>query len=181
MGGRALRSNDLRSVSCAELEALAQSVGEAATLELLVGTETMILEELPSSHVVAPSQSVGTRYPAHATSTGKVLLANLADDVRRDTLRLPLRSCTPRTISSPDELDLELRQVRQQGYAIAVEELEPDFVAVAAPVYDHNSQVVAAISVGGPSTRLPQQRLLDLIPIVKEAADRISRRLGYRD
>ena len=77
MGGRALRANDLRSVAHTELDALAQMVGEAATLEILMDGQTLILEEVVSNHVVASWQSVGTRYPAHATSTGKVLLAFL--------------------------------------------------------------------------------------------------------
>src|SRR3970282_1195809 len=79
LGARALRANDLRSVSRAELEALAQAAGETATLEVLADGEVLILDEVHGHHLVGSTPSIGTRWPAHATSTGKVLLAHLPE------------------------------------------------------------------------------------------------------
>jgi DNA-binding IclR family transcriptional regulator len=179
VGGRALRCNDVRFASHGSLEAMAQQVGEAATLEILVGDQVMVLDEVPSSHLVATWQSVGTRYPAHATSTGKLLLAYLSREERSRILQPPLARLTEHTLTDPEELERELARVQAQGFALASEELESGFVAVRAPVRHHDGQVVAAISVGGPTTRLCRERLEEAIAWVKQAADVVSSRLGY--
>ena len=179
LGGRALRSNDLRFASQGELEDLAQRVGEAASLEILVGNQVMILAEVPSSHLVATWQSVGTRFPAHATSTGKLLLAYLSEAERAGILQPPLARLTEKTITDLDELERQLAQVRAQGFATADGEMEPGYVAVSAPVHNHEGQVVAAVSVGGPNIRLSPQRLPEVISLVEATADRISGRLGW--
>ncbi len=181
LGGRALRSNDLRSAGHAELEWLAGTVGEAATLEVLVGDQVLILEEVPASYLIAPWQSIGTRYPAHATSTGKLLLAALADTEREAALRRPFQRLTNKTITDPQEMEREMARISAQGYATAVEELEPDFVAVAAPVHNHDGQVVAAVSIGGPVTRLNAERLPQVTSAVVQAGRRISQRLGFKE
>ena len=179
LGGRALRSNDLRSTSRPDLETLARETHETATLEVLAGGQVLILDEIPGSHVVGTLQSIGTLWPAHATSTGKALLANLPEAELLAALRAPLAQLTERTIATPDALLDDLRHVREQGYATAIEELEPGYVAVGAPVRNHEGRAIAAISVGGPSLRLTAERLPEIVGLVKEAAGRISRRLGY--
>lgn len=181
LGGRALRSNDLRFASQGELEDLAQRVGEAASLEILVGSQVMILAEVPSSYLVATWQSVGTRFPAHATSTGKLLLAYLGEPERAKILQPPLARLTDKTITDLDELEQQLAQVRAQGFATAEGEMEPGYVAVSAPVHNHEGQVVAAVSIGGPDIRLYPQRLPEVIALVKATAERISSRLGWID
>jgi IclR family acetate operon transcriptional repressor len=181
LGGRALRSNDLRTAGHAELEWLAGTVGEAATLEVLVGDQVLILEEVPGSYLVAPWQSIGTRYPAHATSTGKLLLAFLPDTERNAVLRHPLQRLTTKTITDAQELERQMAHISVQGYATVVEELETDFVAVAAPVRNHDGQVMAAVSIGGPATRLNAERLPQVINAVVQAGTRISQRLGFKD
>ena len=181
LGGRALRSNDLRSAGYAELEWLACTAGEAATLEILVNDQVLILEEIPASHLVAPWQTIGTRHPAHATSTGKLLLAFLPAQERASRLHLPLQRLTERTIVDIEELERQLVAIKMQGYATAVEELEDGYVAVSAPVRNHNGEVVAAVSIGGPITRLNAGRLPECIDLVRQAGRRISERLGFRE
>jgi DNA-binding IclR family transcriptional regulator len=186
LGAQALRSNDLRTVARAELEELARRSGETVTLEVLVGDEVLLVEEITSRYLVGSASEVGTRWPAHATSTGKVLLAAVrhgASAGRRDpdsALSGRLTSLTPRTISSPRALAAELDRVWKRGYATAIEEIEAGFVAVAAPVRDHEGRVVAAISAGGPRTRLSKERIPGVVALVRAAADAVSRRLGYR-
>ncbi len=174
LGARALRANDLRSVCHPELEALAQASGETATLEVLADGEVWILDEVLGHHLVGSAPSIGTRWPAHATSTGKVLLAY------RPEAALPrtLSQLTGKTITRPGALRRELARIRTQGCATAVEELELDFTAVAAPVRNHEGSALAAISVGGPSARLTSDRMGAITAMVREAADRISHRLG---
>jgi DNA-binding IclR family transcriptional regulator len=179
IGARALRSNDLRTVSRGYLAELAQKSDETATVEVLVDSDVLIVDEVHSRKWLHASPSVGTRWPAHATSTGKVLLAFLSDADRKGLLRPPLAQPARRTITTLAELREELVRVKNQGYATAVGELEDGYSAVGAPVRDHEGQVVAAVSLGGPSVRLSQDRLKAMLPLVLEATEGISQQLGY--
>lgn len=179
MGGCAMRSNPLRAMSRPVLESLAQECDEAATLEVLIGASVLIVDEVSSRHPMGMSQDVGSRLPAHATATGKLLLAFAPATSTEVELRLPLARLTDQTIVDPGRLRSQYEQIRQQGVATAIEELEPGFVAVAAPVYDRERQVVAAISVGGSSLRLTADRIPAITALVQMAARQISRQLGY--
>jgi DNA-binding IclR family transcriptional regulator len=176
LGARALRANDLRSVSRAELETLAQETCETATLEVLADGEVLILDEVHGHHLVGSAPSIGTRWPAHATSTGKVLLAHVPEAA----LPRSLPQLTEKTITKPGTLRRELACIREQGYATNVAELEAGYNAVSAPVRDHEGKVVAAISVGGPDARLTPRRIEEIARMIQDAAGRISQRLGYR-
>ena len=136
----------------------------------------MILDEAMGGRVVGTVPSLGTRWPAHATSTGKVLLAYRSNG---HTHARPLPGFTPRTIVDPAALARELARVRRRGYAVSAEELEPGFVAVGAPVHAADGTVVAAIGVGGPKTRLTAGRITEGARLVLGAA-RASRIRGIR-
>lgn len=180
LGGRASRANSLVSASRAELEALARLTREAATLEVLVDGEILILDEVPGSYLVSAVPSIGTRWPAHATSTGKLLLAHLHPAGLEPLLRSPLARLTPLTLAEPEALRAELARIREQGYATAREELEAGYAGLSAPVYNHDGRVVAAVSLGGPAARLTPERTPEFIHLLQAAAGRISARLGFR-
>jgi DNA-binding IclR family transcriptional regulator len=179
LGARARRSVGLHDAAHPVLRALAAETGESATLEVLVNEETLILDEVQGGHIVGLTPEVGTRWPAHATSTGKVLLA--AQDAEPERLRGArgkLVRMAPATITSWARLERELEEVRRRGYAVGMEEIEAGFVAVAAPVRNDEGRVVAAISVGGPKGRLDGARIAEVAALVKDGAERISARLG---
>ena len=180
LGWQAIRSNDLVRTVRPELEALARRTRDTATLEILSGRQVLILDEVTAGRRVEIDSSLGSRWPAHATSTGKVLLAHLPAAELRRILARPLRRFTDRTVTGRRILAQQLAEARRRGFAEAVEELEEGFVAVAAPVFRHDGVVVAAISVGGPSARIPPDRLPDLAARVVRHAARASRALGYR-
>lgn len=176
LGAHALRSADLREAAHDQLEILAERTGESATLEILAGDDTLILDEVLGRFLLGGSAEIGTRWPAHATSTGKVLLAA----ARQAGCALPerLEARTPRTITSRTRFDRELTHVAQQGYAVAMEELEPGFVAIGAPIHNHEGHVIAALSIGGPTGRVAAAQIAHLGALVRSAADEVSRRLG---
>jgi DNA-binding IclR family transcriptional regulator len=180
IGGRALRANELRAVSRVEIEGLARQLGEAVSLEVLDGGEVLILDEVAGGYLVSPNQSIGTRWPAHATSTGKVLLSDLPLSERNAVLRPPLAQLTHKTMTAPEMLRRELDRSREQGFAVADEELEVGFMAIGAPVHDHNNRVIAAISINAPTARLTPDRIPEIAVLVMAAAGRISAQLGYR-
>lgn len=181
LGSRAQGAGDLRIAGRPELEALAHETRETATLEVLLGDEVLILEEAMGSHVIGSMPSVGTRWPAHATSTGKVLLAHRPEWREYAASRKRLAALTPRTVTDPRVLERELARIRERGYATSVEELEPGFVALAAPVRTAAGDVVAAVSVGGPRTRLTHDRVAEIAGRLPGVAARVSERLGYRE
>ena len=178
LGAHALRSNDLVSAARPELEALVRETGETASLEVLVGDEIVILDGVEGPSLVGASSEVGTRWPAHATSTGKVLLAAGSGLGGSDRRPRQLRRLTPRTITDPVRFERELDRARERGWATAVEELEAGYVAVGAPVLDHAGRALAAISVGGPAARLTGRRIPLLARRVVRSARRIARHLG---
>jgi len=179
LGGVAMRSNPLRAISRPQLLTLAEQSGEAATLEVLVEDSVLVIDEVASSNPMGMTQDVGSRLPLHATATGKVLLASRPDAEVELLLAEPLEPLTDQTIVDRAQLRAELARVRQEGIAIGVGELEPGFTAVAAPIVDRERQVVAAISVGGPSLRLTAARLPAIAAMVQMSARQISRQLGY--
>src|SRR5262249_27703602 len=159
---------------------LADQTRETVTLEVLVRDEVLTLDEVVGSHMIGALPSLGTRWPAHATSTGKVLLAHLPEEELLERLAHRLEGMTPRTITDPQALARELFRVRARGYATNVEELEPGFVAVAAPVRSAAGTVVAAIGVGGPKSRLGPAAITAIARTLPAAAESVSVRLGWR-
>lgn len=180
LGSRAQRSNSVRVVSGPELKGLATRTGETATLEILSGQEMVIIEEVPGDYVTSGSQHIGTRWPVYATSTGKAILANLPTSEWQPLLPDSFAPLTGKTITNLDDLVASLRDIRQLGYAVAIEELELGFVAVGAPIFNADGRVVAAISLGGTRIRLTDERIPEVGAMIRTTANRISHRLGYR-
>lgn len=178
LAGRAQGAHELRSAARPELQALARATRETATLEVLVGREALVLDEEMGGYVIGARPSVGARWPAHAASTGKVLLAHLPQDRLSEELRSSWPALTPRTVTGV-ALGRALARVRARGFATAIEELEPGYVAVGAPVRDASGAVVAALSVGGPKARMGRGRLASRTRQVVAAARRVSARLGH--
>jgi DNA-binding IclR family transcriptional regulator len=179
LGGRALRTNSLNIVSHTELDKLAETTGETVTLEILVDCDVLIIDQVQGSHMLGAAQDIFTRWPAHATSTGKVLLAYLPMTLLDEHLPTPLEKYTEYTITEMTRLQEELAQIRAQGYGTVHEELELGFIACAAPIFNHNGRVVAAISVGGPSARFQPERLQVIIDMTMQASGRISQQIGF--
>jgi DNA-binding IclR family transcriptional regulator len=122
---------------------------------------------------------LGRRTPLHATSSGKVLLAHLPPALREGLLARPLARFTPHTATGAVSLRAELEAVLDQGYAVAVEELEVGLAAVAAPVFAHDGKVIGAISASGPVYRLTEEHLPELAKRTVAASTELSRRMGY--
>jgi IclR family acetate operon transcriptional repressor len=181
LGSRAQRANSVQAISRPELEKLASFTGDTATLEVLVGREIMIIDEVPGEYLTSGKQEIGTRWPAHTTSTGKAILAHSPAEALSTFLLEPLSALTEHTITDPALFSRCLEVIRKKGYAVANDELEVGYVAVGAPVFDVKGQVVAAVSIGGPSVRLTTRRTNEIGTLVKEAAGKISRQLGCRE
>ncbi|MQA13333.1 MAG: helix-turn-helix domain-containing protein [Pseudonocardiaceae bacterium] len=172
---------DLHEAALPALAALRQRTGETVHVAVLDGMEVVYVERLDSPHLLRIFSRVGHRLPAPATSTGKVLLAALPPDVLQARLAhwQPVR-LTSHTITDADVLRTELAAVAARGWAENVEEGEFGVASVGAPVRGADGTVIAAVSVAGPIARLKRTSLRRFSGAVLEAADVISRRLGYR-
>ncbi len=158
LGSLALRNFDLVATMQPAMEKLSQQTGETVNLAVPAGPDILNVAEVPSTFILNCSGGwIGRRTKPHAVANGKVLLAYGA-------LPLPrvLESYTERTITSLSVLEAELAQVRRNGYATAVAELEDGLVAVAAPVFDVTGACVAALSVSGPEYRMGAAQLGEL-------------------
>ncbi len=179
LGARALKAVDIRAAARQELRNLAKETGEDATLEILVNAEVLILDEVRGRGLLVLGTEIGTRWPAHATATGKVLLANA--DIALAAVSDELSALTKHTIVSWDRWKETLSDVREKGFATNSEELEYGYTSIAAPVRDPEGRAKAAISVGGSVERVTADRIPTLAKAVQEAASRISERIGYRE
>jgi len=178
LGVLALKSVDVRAVARPELRFLAKTTGEDASLETLVGTEVLILDEERGRGLLGLGTEVGTRWPAHATATGKTLLSCADHEMTEPTDGL--HPMTAHTITSWESWTETLSEVREKGYATNLEELEYGYHSVAAPIRDREGRATASLSVGGSAHRVTMDRIPELAKAVQEAAARVSERLGYR-
>jgi len=165
---------DLVQESRPVCERLAQEAGETINVAVLADGFALYLDQVAGPSALQTRNWIGQRLDLHATSNGKVLLAYLPDAAVAE----PLARYTEHTVVDPADLEKQLDEVRRRGYAITVDELEIGLTAVAAPVRNLDTRVIAALSASGPSFRLAGDRLTATIDAVCAAADEISRRMG---
>ncbi|MGJ9413564.1 IclR family transcriptional regulator [Aeromicrobium sp. CF4.19] len=157
---------------------LAADTGETVNIAILVDSSALYLDQIAGAAALQPHNWVGRRIPLHATSNGKVLAAALEPD-EVDGLLPRLTAYTERTITHRSTLHRELADVRERGFAVAVDELEEGMTALAAPVLDAHGEVVASLSVTGSSFRLDAEALDTAAGRVVRAADEVSAALGW--
>src|SRR4051794_11468398 len=154
LGYAYLSSLTLPEVAQPHLERLVEEVHESSSVSVLDGTDVVYVARVPTRRIMHVSISVGTRFPAYATSMGRVLLAGLAP-ARLDAVLAAsdLRALTPETIHEERALRAEIDRVRKQGWAVVDQELEAGLRSVAAPIRDRDGEVVAAINVSAHASR----------------------------
>lgn len=158
---------------------LADEVGETVNLAVLDGSSAVNIDQVLGRSSITTHNWVGQRTPLHATSSGKVLLAHLPEDRVSTLLAEGLDASTPRTVTDPRVLREQLARAVAEGYAYTIEELEPGLNAVAAPIRGSGGLVIAAVSVSGPSFRLPEERIPAVAARVIAAATEISYLMGH--
>ncbi len=172
LGVQALASSDLRRRVRPVLRTLARETGETATLEVPFEDSMLILDEVAGNHVLGSAGNIGTRWPIHATSTGKAWLA--FDDTGMERLDEQLQQLTTSTLTDPAALQPQLAEIRRRGYAVTVDEVEEGFTAVATIIRGVLGDVQGALSIGGPTQRLTAARRAELGTTLCRAAQRLS-------
>jgi len=158
---------------------LAADTGETVNITVRSETSALYLDQVVAGASAVQSHNwVGQHIPLHATSNGKVLLSELDDDeLKRAVPVLP--RVTDRTVTSRAKLRGELTEVREAGYAVAVDELEVGLTAAAAPIRSAHGDIIASMSISGPTFRLNDEKLEEAVPMLVAAATEVSHRLGW--
>ncbi len=173
--GTLARTEDLVSLATPYMEQLRDSFGETVNLAVLVGADVQYLEIIQSHHSLRTAASIGSRDPANSTALGKAILSQMEDDAVRHTIgQSDLRGATPRTIRDWNQLLKQLKEVRERGYALDLEENEVGAACVAAPITRSGASSFYAISVSGPSARMKPRLVARIGAQLREVATALS-------
>jgi DNA-binding IclR family transcriptional regulator len=180
LGRSYLEGLDIRKQAGLELTWLSAESKETATLSVRIGDVRMYVDQVLPDREVRMEITPGTRYPLHAGASSKAFLAFLGDaEIDRYLSRGPLAQLTERTVTDAGRLREELAAIRQRGYATSDGERQAGAAAAAAPVFDHDGQPIAVISVSGPRERFHSE-FPECSRLLLEATMRVSARMGYR-
>ncbi len=172
---------DIRQIARPALKALSADTQELVHLVVLDGGAVVTIERLEGTHTLSLRTELGERRPAYCTASGKVFLAYLPPAEAEAILVQGMPAVTMRTITTREAMDQQLAEVMRRGYAWDDEERVEGVRCVAAPVFGHEGDVIAAVSLACPSLRTPSERVWILGERVKEAAMAISQSMGYSD
>ena len=181
LGSIVWKGMSLRRVAFPLIEELSRWSGETVHLGVRDGYEVVSIEGTESDQSLRTVLPVGKRVCLHSTGIGKAILAFLPDKEFEEIIEqkgLPV--FTPNTIRDRDRLWEEVRTIRNRGYAVDNEENEMGVRCVAAPIRDHSGQVIASISISGPSIRITDEKIPSLARRVIEVCKAISESLGYK-
>jgi IclR family transcriptional regulator, pca regulon regulatory protein len=172
-------ANRIEELVGREVRFLVDTFDDPSSVAVLDGWEVAYVASISRPSSLRPSARIGTRYPAHATSLGKVLLAN-ADPALRDAYlaRPQLEAPTDRTISDSAVLAASLTRIAAQGYAVSIDELDYGVASIAVPILDAEGRAVAAINSSGYSGRQNEDSLVaGRLAVLRDCARTISARL----
>ncbi len=162
-------SDDPAMILLPEMERLRDVVGETISLYVRDGLERIRIQAVQSNQPIRRVAPIGARMPLSVGASSKVLVTYAEPDVRQAVLNDPL---WPESIDKTAYIQ-QLEQIRQQGYATSVEERELGAAAVAAPIFNRNGKLVAAIAASGPSNRLTPEKMSEFAAPIMETASRM--------
>jgi IclR family acetate operon transcriptional repressor len=179
VGAGFLANRDFVAQSHAYLRRLMEQAGETANLAILDGTEAVFIAQVQCREMMRILVKLGSRVPLHASGVGKAIFAALSDDQVEAILKVKgLPRITEHTITAPETMWAALKVIRQRGYSFDDEEHAPGTRCVAATVYDEHAEPLGAMSLAGPASRLPDERIRQLGPLVAHTAEELTRKLG---
>jgi IclR family transcriptional regulator, acetate operon repressor len=179
VGSSFLSSRDFIAQSHPYMRRLMDQSGETVNLAILEGTEAVFVDQVQCREMMRTIVKLGSRAPLHASGVGKAMFASLPDDQIDAILKVRgLPRITGNTITTPETMWASIRVIRQRGWSFDDEEHALGTRCVAAPIYDEHAETLGAISLAGPSSRLPDERIRQLGPLVAHTAEELTHRLG---
>ena len=180
-GQMLLHQVDIRDIARPHLRTLSAETGQTTHLVIMdEGKEGIYIDKVEGHKAAIRYSRIGRRVPLHCSAVGKVLAAfQSASDKAQLVKGHAFIKHTDKTIDNPEAFLKELEQVGRQGYAIDNEENEPGVRCAAAPIYNHNGQVIAALSISTMVAHVDDNELAQLITLLQQETQHISRQLGY--
>ncbi|KLU63429.1 transcriptional regulator KdgR [Peptococcaceae bacterium CEB3] len=179
LGNMVLEQMDLRQIARPYLDELVAKFSETSHLAVLDGYEVVYIDKVDSDRSIRMNSEVGSRRPGYCTGVGKAILSYLPDDQWKKHLPPSLEKFTPNTIISQESLLEEMKHIRQKGFSEDNEEIEEGLSCVGVPIFNQGNQVIASISVSGPTARLPKEKMMQIAEELKDVSAEISRKMGY--
>lgn len=181
-GSAYMSSMNLETVALPTLQFLRDETGDSSSMAVLSGREILYIAHVSTTRQIRINANVGTRFPLHATSLGKVLLAfQAAETIDRFFAGGPLKRFTEHTVTTEEALRARLQKVRENGYDSALDELDYGIVSVAVPVFDRDRRLTSAINCSTSTTRISQAELIRTrLPLLQQAAGEIQAALQKR-
>jgi IclR family pca regulon transcriptional regulator len=179
-GSAYLSSMNVETAVVPPLQALRDQTGDSSSMAVRSGRDILYVAHVSTKRHIRLGANVGTRFPLHATSLGKVLLAFAPEaEVAAFLAEGPLARMTERTVTEPAALERRLRTVRETGYDSAQDELDYGIVSVAVPLFAPDRRILAAINCSTSTTRISQDELVRTrLPLLREAAAEIEQLLA---
>src|SRR3982075_4026409 len=176
LGAAYLESMNIEPLTRTHLEELARNTTDSAALCVLDGTDIVYVARTSVRTLLRLEAHVGSRFPAHATSTGRVLLAGVSPErLHRYFQTAKLEALTERTVTDPQKLRALIEDCRRNGYSAVEDELAYGVIALAVPVLDHDGRVVAALNSSSHSRRTTKTKLVrERLAILQQASRQIS-------
>ncbi|MEK4149577.1 IclR family transcriptional regulator [Robertmurraya sp. FSL W8-0741] len=178
IGIKGLMATDVAKASIPLLQELSEEVGETTFLAVYNNTEIIYLYKQEGTNAIGTTAKLGSRRPAYCTGLGRVILAHLPSKEVERNLKGNLKKYTSKTMTDPQEIKELLNEVRRKGYAQDNEEIEEGLTCFAAPIFDHLGNVIAAVSIAGPTQRMEINKESNISNLL-QSAEKISQRLGY--
>ncbi|UKS28103.1 IclR family transcriptional regulator [Paenibacillus sp. HWE-109] len=176
-----LQSLDIRTVARKHLAALSEQTGQTTHLVILDGKEGVYLDKVEGEKAAIRYSRIGRRISLHSSAVGKVLAAfRTKEEIDKLLRNYHFSKITDATITEIEAFLNELNQVREQGYSIDNQENEPGVRCAAAPIFEHNGSVVAAISISSLISTVDDLLFKQYIALLKKEAETISQTLGFR-
>ena len=179
LGSAFLRRSSVIERARPVMRELMEATGETSNLGIERGGDVMFVSQVETHESIRAFFPPGTTSPMHASGIGKALLSCFGEDQLSRFLRgRTLQKFTDKTLTSADTLREDLAQIRSRGWSFDDEEKAPGMRCVAAPVFGMQGEVLAGISVSGPTTRMPDARINEIGALVRGAAEKLSYGLG---
>ncbi|MEN9558797.1 MAG: hypothetical protein RLZZ502_8 [Pseudomonadota bacterium] len=180
LAGETLLRSPQRSARRAILEELVEQTGETCNLALPNGANIMYVDRVESEWPLRVNLHAGSSVPLYASASGKMFLAHMPKRLRdRYVISAPLIKHTPKTLTDLASLEAEFANIRLKGYAIDDEEYLLGICCLAVPIFNAEEQVVAAVAVHGPATRVNFPDSLIHLDALRNAAEALSNTLDW--
>ncbi len=179
-GSAFLASASIDSIIGEHLQSVRDETGDSSSISVLSNEDILYLAHIPTNRHIRLNAGVGTRFPAHATSMGKVMLAHLSDEKLQHYLDTAhLKRFTDLTVCDAELLRGQLMAIRHQGYCSVLSELDYGLISLAVPVFDDAGNVLAAINCSTAASRITQDEMIHTrLPLLKSASQRIQQSLN---